>query len=138
MKNYFKKCKNALENLSTSATTDQPSASSSSEHPSENSNCLWYVDDPSSEVKESEVCELEDVFERAQGLEEVVVEQLANVIDVKSGKAVDVDAGGDDFPSPPLTEVQAKVDGGNLENAETAGIEMSKVCIIFLSTTIKK
>lgn len=84
-------------------------------------------------MKESEVCELEDVFERAQGLEEVfgVVEQLANVIDVKSqdGKAV-----GDDFPSPPLTEAQAKVDGGNLENAETAGKEISKVSAKYFST----
>ncbi|XP_064215400.1 uncharacterized protein LOC135267235 [Tribolium castaneum] len=88
VKNYLKKCKNALK----SGSHEEVASTSS-----------WYLDEL---INVSEVNELEDIYEDVQVDVDSGVYQVASVVDVVDRNE---DAGAQS--SPPLTEEQGKVDG---------------------------
>lgn len=117
VRNYLKKCKNAL------------ARSSSSEQFAESSSSSWYVE---KQINESEVVELEDVFENVKeigGISDIC--EVANVIEVKGRSEETSDTSekekAAEISSPTLTEPQSEVagdDGGTCNDAaepETKG-----------------
>lgn len=122
VRNYLKKCKNAL---SRSSSGDQSQFAESS------SSSSWYIEKQiSGALNESEVVELEDVFEDAKeigGISEIC--EKANVIEVRGRLEEAADSFNKDkkehateVSSPTLTESQSEVvgdDGGaNNDTAE--------------------
>lgn len=93
VKKYLKKCKNALR------------SSSSESHEEASSTSSWYLDEL---INESEVNELEDIYEDVQCVNTDRVYQVASVVNVVKAES-EVD--GNAESSPPLTEGQGKVDG---------------------------
>lgn len=107
VKKYLKKCKSVLISGTSDASSEEAPTTSS-----------WYLDDL---IHESEVHELEDIYEDAQ-VGNIVTNndfyQVANVVDVKKSQndiAIDIANS-----SPTLTDEQGKVDGneGGVNNAE--------------------
>lgn len=117
VRNYIKKCKNALSRSSSDQTQFAESSSSSS----------WYLDKQISGVlNESEVVELEDVFEDAKeigGISEIC--EKANVIEVRGRSEEPAELCKDEtekaaeISSPTLIEMQSEVvgdDGGTTDD----------------------
>lgn len=115
VRNYLKKCKNVLSRSSSGGDQSQFAESSSSSS--------WYIEKQinSGVLNESEVVELEDVFEDAKEIGDIseICEQ-ANIVEVK-GRPEEVPENDKDekeetnISSPTLTEVQSEVvgdDGG--------------------------
>lgn len=82
VKNYLKKCKNVLGNRSGAAAVSDPNTTSGSGNDA-TATSSWYVE-KSLELNESEIKELEDVFEEVQSFDCFAdLSRIANVIDVK-------------------------------------------------------
>lgn len=121
VKNYIKKCKNALGSKSNSLEQS---------HNGESSSTSWYVDKKLEDLlNESEINELDDVFEDAEIREHFGTSyQKANVIQIKGEERNEgnrIDEGLEEgAASPPLTEAQEQDDGsGKLEECETGGMK---------------
>lgn len=127
VRNYLKKCKNALARSSSGEQSHFAESSSTSS---------WYVEKQLSGVlNESEVVELEDVFENVKeisGISDIC--EVANVVEVK-GRSEEV---GDrdekeksvEFSSPTLTESQSEVvgdDGGTCSDFAESDIRKEEV-----------
>lgn len=118
VRNYLKKCKNALAR-----------SSSGEQFASESTSSSWYVEKQLGGVlNESEVVELEDVFENVKEIRGIGdICEVANVVEVK-GRPEDGERAekekGVDVSSPTLTETQSEVEGddGGTSN-QTAGPE---------------
>lgn len=110
VRNYLKKCKNVL---SRSSSSDQAQFAESS------SSSSWYIEKQISGVlNESEVVELEDVFEDAKeigGISEIC--EKANVVEVRGRSEEAAESCKDEkekateISSPTLTETQSEVVG---------------------------
>lgn len=123
VRNYLKKCKNALSRSSSSDQAQFVESSSS-----------WYIEKQISNdvLNESEVVELEDVFEDAKeiGCISEICEK-ANVIEVRGPPDEPVERKNDDkeeatnISSPTLTETQSEVVGDESEACnDTTEIEL--------------
>ncbi|XP_063910546.1 uncharacterized protein LOC135127835 isoform X3 [Zophobas morio] len=107
VKKYLKKCKNALKSGSADSHSEETSSTAS-----------WYLEEL---INESEIHELDDIYEDAQPVGAVDNSdkyQVASVVDVKKNKCEAASDAADS--SPTLTEEQGKVDGneGDVNGAE--------------------
>ncbi|XP_044258934.1 uncharacterized protein LOC123007598 isoform X3 [Tribolium madens] len=114
VKNYLKKCKNALK--SGSSESHEEAASTSS----------WYLDEL---ISVSEVNELEDIYEDVQvNVDNRDVYQVASVVDVIRNESRSADAGVESS-SPPLTEEQGKVEEG-VEEMPTSTVKSDVASLV--------
>lgn len=138
VKNYIKKCKNALGSKSNSLEQS---------HNGESSSASWYIDKKLENLlNESEINELDDIYENAQFSEDFHncsdSYQRANVIQIKGdnqnnennqadGNCEEISKEDESVASPPLNEIQEQDDGDEMVNgAETAAdtLQMVSIC----------
>lgn len=125
VRNYLKKCKNALSNRSTNSDCNQNSDGSTSS---------WYVEKQVNvSVHDYQIVELEDVFENVQvvdiGLEDI--REVANVVEVK-GRAETTNEACEnkradcqkEESSPILSQVQDEVEEIAIKSEEVANVSL--------------